>query len=812
MKKLTLLLLLCCVSGMAQYREWHVVASSTGDNYTYTTGDGTTRETAWSLKQAFDNTGPVIHEGDTVWLHGGDYKGHFTCPLSGTAAHPITVASYPGEWARLDGNIYTYVNSSGYLASRSNGTNIPADDEMDTYTDDDVEPGILTVTGSNLIYKDFEITCLGNINRLFVSTTGIDNCDSANGFHKMSGIDHSATNTTNKFVNLIIRNIPGSGVGSWKYTQDSEIYGCMIYNNGYVLNAKLNCSSSDFSVLGKGFGIYTQNIESTQNYYRAIKNNIFMNNYDSGIAIWSATGSQTLNLLENYNISQNIFLNNGGPVRDVTANLKIISDSGTSYGHPHNINVTGNIFYVNSKSSYTSGLFVGNTNGVTISNNHIFKGTAGATFQSNNSNLTFDHNFYWGKYIQYYISPTGYSSQNWNFNNNKYHKWNFETRTLCQILNPSYNPSLPISPTNPDYLRIDLENFQSPTSTTNGYNGEASSIGPTAANHPQYLIYGDATSLPELLHFAWGATGAHVFNSKSFITQNKYDPNVFYVTVFDPWCQFTGTSATINADFSAFVSNDPSLAGKYYEIKDVQDYVPTQTPITGTLTSATAYKIAFPMTLTNFETLSGVSAIDYTTPTEHTKKDLSVFVVRFGCQGLAFDRIINRTDNTTVTPDRAKNNIFIGTTTGYTANSGAVVDVRAGDDILLRQNVYIRTGSDFLAKIENLCPNIALLNDDIHNTTTRLTQSEPKEPKIEVETLVVYPNPTPGIFKIESLTDITITRVVVSDIHSNRKITDIQCKYVKTVEISIPNESQGIYTAQVFLSNGTIQTKKIIKE
>ncbi len=57
----------------------------------------------WDLQTAL-NQPSTVHPGDTIWLRGGTYVGHFTSNLNGTSSSPIIVRQYAGERATIDGN------------------------------------------------------------------------------------------------------------------------------------------------------------------------------------------------------------------------------------------------------------------------------------------------------------------------------------------------------------------------------------------------------------------------------------------------------------------------------------------------------------------------------------------------------------------------------------------------------------------------------------------------------------------------------------------------------------------------------------
>src|SRR6478752_7652244 len=57
----------------------------------------------WDLETALDQPS-AVKPGDTIWLRGGTYTGHFVSALKGTKNKPIVVRQYPGERATIDGN------------------------------------------------------------------------------------------------------------------------------------------------------------------------------------------------------------------------------------------------------------------------------------------------------------------------------------------------------------------------------------------------------------------------------------------------------------------------------------------------------------------------------------------------------------------------------------------------------------------------------------------------------------------------------------------------------------------------------------
>ena len=99
---------------------------------------GLTIDDPVSLKRCLES-GNVI-PGDTIQLRGGTYTGDFISPLNGTAALPITIMSYPGEVAAIDGSLMvdgtytTWKNLIGlYSGWTKRDTNDP--DAVDMPTD-----------------------------------------------------------------------------------------------------------------------------------------------------------------------------------------------------------------------------------------------------------------------------------------------------------------------------------------------------------------------------------------------------------------------------------------------------------------------------------------------------------------------------------------------------------------------------------------------------------------------------------------------------------------------------------------------------
>jgi hypothetical protein len=166
------------------------------------TGDGSS-ERPWDLASVLAKSTPVL-PGDTIWLRGGTYTGTFISRLTGTASSPIIVRQYPGERATINGT--------------------------------------MTINGRDTWYWGFEVA---NTNPTSVSVIGVD-----------------VFAPRSRFINLTVHDHSGSGFGVWDAAADVELYGNIIYNNGY----------HGGSGSGYAHGIYAQNVTGGK---RFVNNMVF---------------------------------------------------------------------------------------------------------------------------------------------------------------------------------------------------------------------------------------------------------------------------------------------------------------------------------------------------------------------------------------------------------------------------------------------------------------------------------------------------------------------------------------------------------
>ncbi|MCX7642302.1 MAG: right-handed parallel beta-helix repeat-containing protein [Armatimonadetes bacterium] len=244
-------------------------------------GDGSINN-PWDLQTALNHP-PQVKPGDIIWLRGGIYVGCFSSKLRGTEEKPIIVRSYPGEWAIIQ---------------------IEREDPTGS------GPSILTVNGSNTWYWGFEVRAI--LKTRYTPGTGSNHGNS--GVNLLGG-------PNNKLINLVIHNVPGDGIEAWTPAQTTEIYGNIVFNNGWAAPDR-----------GHGHGIYTQNNTGTKFFV----DNIVFHHFGYGMHAYTERG-----YLKNFYLEGNVFFNDefliGGlrPVENVKAIKNYFYTSSIRFGYRH---------------------------------------------------------------------------------------------------------------------------------------------------------------------------------------------------------------------------------------------------------------------------------------------------------------------------------------------------------------------------------------------------------------------------------------------------------------------------------------------
>ena len=220
-------------------------------------GDGS-QARPWDIRSALAGASGRIQPGDTVWLRGGRYVGHFESKLTGTADAPIIVRQFPGERATLDNPDVAPGHSPKFRRAF-------------------VGPAYVTlkISGQWAWYWGFEVI----------------HSSAERDVARTDGVYPTAPN--NKFINLVVHD-NAVGVSFSNESRNSEVYGCLIYDNGY----------SDIDRT-HGHGIYTKN---DGQYQKLIRDNVVFNQFRNGIQVYTDAGSGQL---KNFLVEGNVWFNNG---------------------------------------------------------------------------------------------------------------------------------------------------------------------------------------------------------------------------------------------------------------------------------------------------------------------------------------------------------------------------------------------------------------------------------------------------------------------------------------------------------------------
>lgn len=244
------------------------------------TGDGSA-DNPWDLQTALSHPG-AVKPGDTLWLLGGTYRGGFVSTLTGTADHPIIVRAYPGEHVVID------------IRDSSNAPRFVID-------------------GSHTHFIGLEITSTDSKPRVS-SQPGSSSSETDRG-----GI--SIVGSHIKLINAVVHDLR-EGPGFWSSGEGGEIYGSIIYNNGWVGPDRAH-----------GHGIYTQNHEGT----KLIVDNIIFNQFKNGI---QAYGSGDI---KGYYIEGNVVFNNNG-IDIIVGTQKTVQDVVVTENYTYEDDGSGSIW------------------------------------------------------------------------------------------------------------------------------------------------------------------------------------------------------------------------------------------------------------------------------------------------------------------------------------------------------------------------------------------------------------------------------------------------------------------------------------
>jgi len=242
----------------------------------------------WDLATALGQPA-AIRPGATIWLRAGTYgtgATMFISKLVGTADAPIVVRAYPGERATIDGGLQIGCCDKDPHADR----------------------------GSYTWFQDIEIASSIPIR------TGTSEAGDLAKSVLLNAVDCWAPGT--KLIDLVIHD-DRQGIGIWQEARDSEVYGNLIYYNGFQAPDR-----------GHGHGIYLQHDEGTL----LIGDNIVFDQFGAGIHGYGTSNGH----VRNVTVDGNIVFNNGGISQKGQHDDNILFASGSGL---ENIVVQNNFTY-----------------------------------------------------------------------------------------------------------------------------------------------------------------------------------------------------------------------------------------------------------------------------------------------------------------------------------------------------------------------------------------------------------------------------------------------------------------------------------
>jgi len=213
-----------------------------------------TEAAPWDLASALGGAQPVV-PGDAIWIQGGTYQypdrqpgtNGYAVKLAGAEGKPIHVRPVPGDRVTVDGG--------------------------------------LRIEGPSrfLWIWDLEIIVSENLTMTRVAKdSGSHPKDLARPWGSLNilGGEHC------KYIHLAIHD-NAQGIGFWKPAVDSEVHGCLIYDNGWIGPDRFH-----------GPGIYGQN----ETGIKAVTDNIFFGNYSNTTQFYGSSRAY----VDNFRIDGNI--------------------------------------------------------------------------------------------------------------------------------------------------------------------------------------------------------------------------------------------------------------------------------------------------------------------------------------------------------------------------------------------------------------------------------------------------------------------------------------------------------------------------
>ncbi len=213
-----------------------------------------TEAAPWDLAATLSGARQVA-PGDTIWVRGGTYQhpdrqpgaNGYAVKLAGAEDQPIHVRAVPGDRVTIDGGLRVE-NPSKFLW-----------------------------------IWDLEIIVSENLTRTRVAQdSGSHPKDLARPWGSLNILGGEQC----KYIHLVIHD-NAQGIGFWKSAVDSEVHGCLVYDNGWIGPDRYH-----------GPGIYGQN----QAGIKAVTDNIFFGNYSNTTQFYGSSRAY----VDNFHIDGNI--------------------------------------------------------------------------------------------------------------------------------------------------------------------------------------------------------------------------------------------------------------------------------------------------------------------------------------------------------------------------------------------------------------------------------------------------------------------------------------------------------------------------
>lgn len=450
------------------------------------TGDGSTAN-PWDLQTALAQPA-AVQPGDTIWIRGGTYKGLFQSILSGNPAAPIVLRQFPGERATIDGK--------------------------------------LTVAGQYAYYWGFELMSSDPVR--VTSLAGSDPADVPR--QEMTIL---VTGPFNKLINLVLHDL-GDGLYSGWSAQGLEVYGTLVYNNGWIGPDR-----------GHGHGLYLQNQFEAKN----IIDNVIFDNFSTNFKIGGSAG-----YLINFNVEGNsIFLAGAPALASFPYQRNVDNEGGAAAGNT--VYDRNSIFHISGRSAGVRLGIIGDPAEpypMTFTNN-IVQGTIETdTWPA----LTFKGNKVSGGPVPWVLFgyrlltitlPSGVSASSYNVDQNQYaHQW---TST-----DPPFNLAL-YSPTRIETPYSTLPSWQSVTGwDANSTLATAAPSGLDVIVRPNRYEKGRAT----VTVWNWaGASSANVDVSGVLSAGDKYTVHHVYDVFGSPVASGTYSGGSVSVPLRSYTPPAP---------------------------------------------------------------------------------------------------------------------------------------------------------------------------------------------------------------------------------------------------------------